>query len=194
MDRPKPDSYGPAVARLLHEERLAELGPGRPNAQARDVLGKLRASDLFPQGLVADQRMAMACLAGLWLYHDFLDESHRLSQEIPTTTGSYWHGIMHRREPDFGNGKYWFRRVGDHPVFPSLSNAAREIHASFGPEFESSDAKGLVDQPRWDPFLFVDLCESAIRAPSDLQMFCRRVQEAEWWLLFDHSYRAAGGQ
>ena len=46
--------------------------------------------------------MAACCLCGLWLLHDFLDESHSLSQEITTDTGSYWHGIMHRREPDYG--------------------------------------------------------------------------------------------
>ena len=56
--------------------------------------------------------MAAACLAGLWLHHNFLDESHTLSQDIDTTTGSYWHAIMHRREGDYGNAKYWLHRVG----------------------------------------------------------------------------------
>ena len=49
--------------------------------------------------------MASACLAGLWLYHDYLDESHAVSQSIHTPAGSYWHGLMHRREPDFANPK-----------------------------------------------------------------------------------------
>jgi hypothetical protein len=49
--------------------------------------------------------------AGLWLYVDDLDRSHHVSQSIETPVGSYWHGIMHRREGDFSNAKYWFRRA-----------------------------------------------------------------------------------
>ena len=64
--------------------------------------------------------MALACMAGLWLRHDFLDESHRISQDLENPSGSYWHGIMHRRELDFSNAKYWFRRVGMHRVFEPL--------------------------------------------------------------------------
>ena len=92
--------------------------------------------------------MAACCLAALWLYHDFLDESHTLSQDIDTTTGSYWHGIMHRREPDAGNAKYWFRRVGTHPVFALLAAEAKE----HSPE--------LLTSSDWDPFAFIDFCEA----------------------------------
>lgn len=51
--------------------------------------------------------------AGLWLYVDDLERSHTISQNIHTPAGSYWHGIMHRREGDFWNSKYWFRKAGD---------------------------------------------------------------------------------
>jgi hypothetical protein len=44
-----------------------------------------------------------ACRAALWLAFDFLDESHAVSQELDTPEGSYWHGLLHRREPDFAN-------------------------------------------------------------------------------------------
>ena len=61
-----------------------------------------------------------ALAAGLWLYVDALDRSHVLSQGIDDATGSFWHGIMHRREGDFGNSHYWFRRVGTHPAMKSI--------------------------------------------------------------------------
>jgi hypothetical protein len=59
--------------------------------------------------------------AGLWLYVDDLDRSHRESQHLSDATGSYWHGIMHRREGDFGNSHYWFARVGDHPAISEIA-------------------------------------------------------------------------
>ena len=50
--------------------------------------------------------------AGIWLYVDDLERSHGISQNLHTAEGSYWHGIMHRREGDFSNAKYWFRQAG----------------------------------------------------------------------------------
>ena len=93
-------TYGPAVATLLTPERLPELGPGSPNLA---VKAALQALDLSP-----------ACRAGLWLLHDFLDQSHTISQDLETKEGSFWHAIMHRREPDASNSKYWWRIVGAH--------------------------------------------------------------------------------
>ena len=180
------NEYGDRVADLLAGERLCELGPGRPNRALESQLRSLVAADIAkPAG---DQQMALCCLAGLWLWHDFLDESHEISQDIGNSTGSYWHGIMHRREPDYPNAKYWFRRVGDHQIFPELCAVATEMAASeelVGPaaKFAQADA--------WDPYAFVDLCESAASGKHDCESFCRNVARAEWQLLFDHCYRLA---
>lgn len=54
--------------------------------------------------------------AAIWLYVDDLDRSHNLAQNIESPEGFYWHGIMHRREGDFWNAKYWFRRAGQLPA------------------------------------------------------------------------------
>src|SRR5262249_3411310 len=116
---PTPD-YPPALTELLRDRRLNAPGPGTPNAAARPLLRELTVPAAFAPHPVSDGDMARACLAGLWLYHDFLDESHQISQEIDTPTGSYWHGLMHRREPDYGNAAYWFRRVRAHPIFADL--------------------------------------------------------------------------
>jgi hypothetical protein len=50
--------------------------------------------------------------AAIWLYVDDLERSHRISQTLETPAGAFWHGIMHRREGDFSNAKYWFREAG----------------------------------------------------------------------------------
>ncbi len=59
-------------------------------------------------------------VAGVWLYVDELDRCHRACQQGEDATGAFWHGIMHRREGDFSNSHYWFRRVVDHPALGSL--------------------------------------------------------------------------
>ncbi len=59
--------------------------------------------------------------SALWLLAGDLDRSHEISQRIDTREGAFWHGIMHRREGDFWNAKYWFRKVGNHPVFVQLA-------------------------------------------------------------------------
>lgn len=182
-----PSRYGPVIGEVLRETRLAELGPGTPNLQARPVLQALTLEKAFAHARIGDRDMARACLAGLWLYHDHLDESHGLSQEIDTPTGSYWHGLMHRREPDFFNSKYWFRRVGRHAVFEELAAFARTRSA-----YETHPSTDFLRAPKaWDPFAFVDLCESALAGSSNLSMLCRHIQQREWELLFDHGYAAA---
>jgi hypothetical protein len=52
---------------------------------------RLAALDDAAFGRVADRDMAACCRSGLWLAFNFLDESHRISQDIDTPTGSYWH-------------------------------------------------------------------------------------------------------
>jgi hypothetical protein len=178
----------PALAALLGPELLPPLGPGTPDKKVHAALSALRVETAFAPHAVRDRDMAACCLAGLWLLHNYLDESHRISQEIGTTTGSYWHGLMHRREPDFGNSKYWFRRVGNHPIFDALWAEAARLAAEGPPE-----AAWFVKQTNWDPFALVDLCEQALDGNKDLEDFGRRVQRAEWDLLFDYCYRLAVG-
>ena len=178
---------------LIVEELLARnvpyaLVPSGGTSEAREGLAGLSHESIFPDAQVADRDMADACLSGLWLRFDFLDRSHTISQEIHTSTGSFWHGIMHRREPDWSNAKYWFHKTGEHEIFPDLLSAAKQC----GAKLElPAPAKVLLNSATWDPFAFVDLCETAHRQASQLTSFCQRVQLAEWQLLFDFCYQRA---
>jgi hypothetical protein len=132
--------------------------------------------------------MASCCLAGLWLWFDYLSESHEISQRILTASGSFWHGIMHRREPDYPNAKYWFRQVGDHPIYEALARSAAELSR----QLDTRDVTGLFagDAP-WDPFAFVDLCQCHEGSGTAAELFLRRIARTEWQLLFDYCYRQA---
>ena len=123
----EPKRYGPIVGQLVDDVPAPPLDAGRPNTAFRPALESLDPAALSEAGPTVDSEMAAACCAGLWLLHNFLDESHRISQSIETPTGSFWHGIMHRREGDFSNAKYWFRRVGAHPVFAPLAEAVQQL-------------------------------------------------------------------
>src|SRR5262249_24466298 len=184
--KPQHLAYPTGIQQLLCDGRIMPIGPGNPQLEIGRKLEVLKPDALFTPLAIRDSDMANACVAALWLYHSFLDESHGISQSIHSPSGSDWHGIMHRREPDFANAKYWFRRVGNHPVLEPLYTAAKEaaerseVHAS---------AWFLKTQSAWDPFAFVDLCEASLAGSSPSMQLCQEVQQCEWSLLFDYCFR-----
>jgi hypothetical protein len=176
--------YGAAVEAILalkgHGATPMPLANGPRLHTGIDTLASRKAQDLFPLS-----RSPEAALSGLYLYFCAYDESHSLSQDIPTAEGSFWHGIMHRQEPDPGNAGYWFRRVGQHPIFQGLRDAAAAI-------VEQNGATKFHVKSVWDPFAFIDYCELARRKPgtSDEET-AMAIQLAEWQLLFDYCARPA---
>ena len=176
-------SSSPA-ARLFTEIRREAGRPGlvfarpRPIAAVDDVVGL--ADDRLLGKRAVDAGMAAAVRAGLLLLADRMEESHALSQALDTPEGSYWHGILHRREPDYSNARYWFRALGDHPLF-------RELGAL-------PAARGAPGGRGWDPFRFIDLCEECVRKRNEeARGPLEEQQEREIILLLAHCYRGAVG-
>jgi hypothetical protein len=175
------------------------LAPSRPRASLVWLLKHLDAAQ--PHELVervASEPDTMALKAGLYLLHDYLDESHRCSQSVEgdgrRVAGDYWHAIMHRREPDASNSKYWFRRVGQHSVFTDLRQATKAIllDSQFGQHKEWIERLGVP--VGWDPHAFVDLCEEArcLRDASQSAVL-EQIQGAEMQLLLAATYDDATG-
>jgi hypothetical protein len=183
--------YSPAIRNLVLPPQLNPLGPGNRAEDARAKLEALRLETAFAPHAVHDTDMAMACLAGLWLYHNYLSDAHFISEDIHTPTGHYWHALIHRREPDFANAAYWFHRVGRHPIFDALRREAAALAAA-EPHLEPA-ARFLVEKAEWDPFAFNDLCAAVLQGKAHCEKLCRQIQQREWELLFEYCYRHAIG-
>jgi hypothetical protein len=197
MNQFDPHAYGPVFGPLIDTDRRRGLGFGTADRAARPALEKLSVEKAFAHAQTeygprqpVDAEMGACCVAAVWLVHDYLDESHEISQKIDTPSGSFWHGILHRREGDYSNAKYWFRHVGRHEVFEFLGQRAGELAAIRG---DAAAVEKLTPEGVWDPIAFVDLCQAAVRGGSKHLDLCLDIQQVEWELLFDYCYRAAIG-
>jgi hypothetical protein len=131
--------------------------------------------------LPAARQQLIRSLVLLW--HDHLDASHTISQGIENSDGSFVHAIMHRREPDAWNSKYWWRRVGNHPAFPEIARRVGEFLRSRRGE-EVDLAKQLLPNGAWDAAAFVDACDAA--KDNALIETLREIQRIETEVLLEY--------
>lgn len=182
---------------VIRTETLPSLGPSsRPSVKSRGEL--LELADAFCKANRLEEYARPLLQSAALLWHDDLDGSHEISQGIQTADGSFLHGIMHRREPDNSNAKYWFRRGGDHPSFPALAVAVRDFAASNLQESQTLGESGqvsgefdfvssLIPKGRWDAFAFVDACHRAMKqADSPDGAALQKIQELEFQTLLNH--------
>lgn len=169
---------------LLATPELPEIGPGpRASVLPLDDLTQKLDDCLARSALAAPAQQGIRALVLLW--HDHLDASHSIAQDLPGGDGSLLHGVMHRREPDYGNAKYWFHRVGNHDCFPEL---ARKAAALLQSKNETTLRHELVAGAQWDPFAFIDACEKAASRPGSVPRtdLLRAIQGIELELLLEH--------
>lgn len=163
---------------LLHADLLQKLQPVEPFD--RDSLRQVRTLDnptLSGGKEIRDETMFSLVRGGVLYALDALDECHSLFQDVHNDTGSYWHGMMHRREGDFDNARYWFRRAGVLPIFSALHRAASEYCAD------------MARQTNWDPYLFTGQCEQARHGAPELVPALSKLQRVEFDILFDFCWR-----
>jgi hypothetical protein len=153
---------------LVATPALPELGP-TPRVCRLSLADLNQKIDCFlsERRLTAAFHPSIRSAALLW--HDYLDESHTISQNLPGADGSFLHGIMHRREPDYSNAKYWFHRVGKHRSFSAISKQVTRLLETNG---EAELSAKLAPRGEWDPVAFVDACQQS----SDEHLSITRVQ------------------
>ncbi len=148
-------------------------------------------------GPVRSRTDLTALQAGILQLGDFLTPSHEHSQSIEgrgkRRAGDYWHAINHRREPDYGNAKYWFRHVGNHPLFAELAAVVPDLAGEFSPAIQSR-SQSLIESGRLDPFHVVDLVSDACRRHDrELIRFAERLQWIEMVALLEWTLQDATG-
>lgn len=147
---------------------------------ARDLVpSRVAEPNLSPELLGAELfgskhgPMVECCRAGLLLFNDDLNGAHGLIQDLPDSTAAFWHAVLHRREGDFSNARYWWNRVGEHPAFEPIFDSV--LHRV--PEFSLLDE--LRAAGRWLPLEFNAACgacardgkhEAELRATQRLEM------------------------
>ena len=89
---------------LLEAIQAAPMPSLRDGPRDKPLIEWLRRG-IEPESLQVPDQIRMDCLSGLWLVAGDIDESHTISQDLGSAEGSFLHGIMHRREGDFGNAK-----------------------------------------------------------------------------------------
>ena len=160
-----------AISKAPAQERFPLAGPGRAVIGIDSFATAIEAA---VPSLATDHRNKRCVESGLLLLWDFLDDSHEISQTMEgkgsPRTADYWHGIMHRREPDAGNASYWFRRVGAHPAFDQLGTQLSawmsELKAS--PEMLQLAESRLLKSKSFDPFAMIELSTAALRNPGSV--------------------------
>ena len=162
---------------LLHLECLDSLAP--KGTLPVDRIQAIRAAtDAQLAGPEAPAERAQLIRALLLYANDAVDEAHRIAQEISSDLGAYLHGMVHRREEDFENARYWFRNSGERPFFPGLQQKAAGISEDF------------AKQLNWDPYLFTTLCERSKYGSRTPLTKLAALQRAEFECILDYVSRA----
>ncbi|MCA9040599.1 MAG: hypothetical protein KDA65_09660 [Planctomycetaceae bacterium] len=163
---------------------LPGLAPSTPGRQSNWLKDAIRECCANPELGSPDQRTYLR--AALYQLNDYLDASHQASQSMEgDSIADHWHAIMHRREPDYGNSKYWYRRVGYSPLFDELNERATQLQQSM-PEAASLSQIGAGQQ--WDSFGFVDFCADCARnRDTRATALAKQIQYVEMLLLLQQS-------
>ena len=163
---------------FLQDDLLKKLMPSEPLSTA--LLLRVRAADdaaVSGAKAIGDAGNFALVRGGLFSAIDALDDAHAIFQDAKGDLGAYWHAMLHRREGDFENARYWYRRAGVLPCFAALHRAASEFSAD------------MARQANWDPYLLTGECEQARHGAEESVAQLVRLQRVEFDGLFDYCWR-----
>lgn len=184
------EAYGKFLTGTIEQAPQMPLDTGAAVAWPERELLRSEPAAAFELGSAPEPGAAALCEAGLLVHYNQIDAAHAIVAERSDPSGCLWHAIIHRREGDYPNARYWVQRAGNHPVYSYIAQGAGAILA----QMEGLNTTQLSAQiNNWDATLFVKLCERALDERGALEQFCLQVQDLEWQVLFHYCHQQAVG-
>jgi len=140
-------AYSAFITDFLRDTKVPRLSLEDPPPDKRLIAKVAAAKD---QEITEGKNSNVGCIRSLlFLAAGGIDQAHRLAQELPTSTASYIHGMVHRIDDDFGNARYWFRRARVAPAAAEMYRRAAATSAT------------VASHPNWDPFAVSAMVEAS---------------------------------
>jgi hypothetical protein len=164
------------LARKQDPHPFSRLEKGKPVPKGREAVAGLVNKD-------KESPKTLLIQSALYICFDCFEEAHNIAQDHEGPAGNWLHAILHRREPDAGNSKYWYAKVkAPAKVYEGIGKKALAyLGESPLPELEPL-AKKMEKSKTWEPEAFVDLADK-IRQKEKASPAYRtlaKIQEIEW--------------
>ena len=164
---------------LLHEDALRHPLPKEP--RDLEMVFRIReAADLAITGEVRSPEWTRLLRAGLFYFHDALDDALPLAADASGALADYWRAMIHRRRGEFEEARTFGRRAGELPPFPLMHRLVVD------------DCPHMARQTGWDAFLLAHLWEQYRFGADELGTELRFLQRVEFRQIWEHTWRVAG--
>jgi len=93
------------------------------------------------------------------LWYDYLEPAHQLAQDERTPEFNYFHAIVHRREGDFFNSRFWLRQIDNRHI--AMIDIAKEVRTFLNEKGELQLLDEIVKDDGW---LSLEFLEEVMKA------------------------------
>jgi hypothetical protein len=171
------------LARKHDPHPFARLERGKPVVKGREAV-----AGLIEKGQEAANPKTILLQSAFYVCFDCFKEAHNIAQDHEGLIGNWLHAILHRREPDAGNSKYWYDRVKlPGKVSQGIAEESLKLLKSLSLQELEPLQRKMSKSGAWEPEIFVDLCDQfRPKDPSSLAYWTlAKIQEIEWWCLVE---------
>jgi hypothetical protein len=138
----------------------------RLTARELPALAPARVYDIALTARIDGLEVPPAVRAVLHLMNDDIARAHAIAQSGEgDATLDYVHAIVHRREGDWANSKYWFSRAGGQPVVRAVYGPERGAAALFVDRCRTTAGDAKLEEEQWRELrVLLDYTRGATRA------------------------------